>query len=317
MKREKLTRLTNSHKIRLRFENKKQIPLVLKNQLLELYVDHPLEGYRLPRFDWTGKIYDLKFRGLSLVGAEKEVVEAGDCPGLGFYNEFGIDKPVGYEDIQPGEWFHKIGIGLLQKTAGDYFFAHPYRIQPLEFSVKAAQEQLMISCKGPLTNGYAYTLAKTIQLTGHGFAIHYQLTNTGEKPIETDEYNHNFIRLGKEAVGEGCQLEFSSDVQPGSMGEVVNPDGIVQFQEKRLHLTDTPQSPFFYSFLNGKNAVPAQWKLINKKRGIGIQETGSFTTPKVNLWGWKGAISPELFHSIRLSPGHTENWKRSYTIFSL
>jgi len=44
--------------------------------------------------------------------------------------------------------------------------------------------------------------------------------------------------------------------------------------------------------------VAAFWELINTKNKIGISETGSFNTTRVNLWGWKHVISPELFYDI-------------------
>lgn len=295
----------------------KSMPQLLKNQNLELILDLPLENYHLPRFDWTGKIVDVKYKGITMAGIEKESTEPGDFPGVGFYNEFGIDKPIGYTDIQPGDWFHKIGVGLLQKTEGDYFFAHPYKIRSLQFKVEGRQEELTIHCEGPLVNGYAYSFEKKIVLTDQGFEIHYQLTNIGEKPIETNEYNHNFVRLGDQDIGGNYQLEFPFPLQPGASGEVVNPDQVVQVHENIIKLTGSPRSPFFYSFLNGEDEVPAQWKLIHSNLGIGIQETGSFSTSKVNLWAWRGAISPELFVPIHLLPGETKYWTRSYKIFEL
>lgn len=290
------------------------MPYILKYQKLEVHIDHPLENYHLPRFDWTGKITEVRYKGISLSGIERATTGPDDFCGIGFYNEFGIEQPVGYDDIQPGDWFHKIGIGLLQKEAGDYFFAHPYRIRPLAFEVESSDTIFSIRCQGPLENGYAYTYEKKIIVRDQGFDLYYQLTNTGEKPIVTDEYNHNFIRLGEPAVGLGYQLEFPFDLQPGVRGEVVNPEGICHFKEKKMQLSDSPTQPFFYSFLNGAGAVPARWKLSCPELGLSIEEVGDFISNKVNLWGWQGAISPEQFKSIRLDPGASEQWTRSYFI---
>ena len=72
---------------------------------------------------------------------------------------------------------------------------------------------------------------------------------------------------------------------------------------------------FFFGNLTGGQTVDASWELVNSGTGIGIRETGSFKTNKINLWGWKQVISPELFFSIRVEPGKELEWSRTYTIF--
>ena len=107
------------------------MPHLLQNKTLKIVVDLPLENYRLARFDWTGKIVSVKFGGTEVSGQEK----AGDKNhvqlGKGFYNEFGIDRPVGFEATEIGGWFHKIGVGLLKKEDGQaYAFDKAYKIKP-------------------------------------------------------------------------------------------------------------------------------------------------------------------------------------------
>ncbi|NNK29987.1 MAG: hypothetical protein HKP04_03940, partial [Flavobacteriaceae bacterium] len=65
------------------------------------------------------------------------------------------------------------------------------------------------------------------------------------------------------------------------------------------------------------NTVPANWELIHIKSKTGIRETGSFTTQKVNLWGWQHVVSPELFHAVSVEPGKSESWTRTYDFFTL
>jgi hypothetical protein len=291
------------------------MPYLLKNKSIELHLYAPDENYHLPRFDWTGKIFEVKYEGIPLAGYEKEVTEAGDFAGRGFYNEFGIEKAIGFAECKPGDWFHKIGVGLLQKEGADYLFHHPYKIRPSEWVIEKTEESIAFSCSAPLVNGYAYEYKKTIQLTDQGVDIHYQLKNTGEKLIDTNEYNHNFIRIADQPIGPGYVLKFVFSLQPGSTGEYLNPKNVIEFHEMEMKLTGIPDSPFFFSFLNGKEPVRAQWELINTSLGIGIKEVGSFSTSKVNLWGWQGAISPELFIAIKLPPGETKSWTRSYTMF--
>ncbi|NNF34233.1 MAG: hypothetical protein HKN68_08995 [Saprospiraceae bacterium] len=284
---------------------------------LEVLLDLPIKGYNHPRFDWTGKIIDVKYKGISLAGYEKDDPKPDEYVGRGFYNEFGIERAVGFHDCGVGDWFHKIGIGLLKKDGEVYAFHHPYEIKPLEFQVQKSDTHLIIDAMSPIINGYGYKYEKELILTENGWEVHYKLDNTGSKIIETDEYNHNFIMIGEEEIGRDYILKFPFPLQPGIKGEALNPKDVIEINDNEIKLFDKPDSPFFYSFLNGEDLVDAEWKLLNLKTGIGITEKGSFLTSKVNLWGWKGAISPELFIKIKVEPGESMSWNRKFSIFEI
>lgn len=290
---------------------------ILKNKNLELHLNPPIEDYNLPRFDWTGKIIDVKYKGISLAGYEKDNPKQDEYIGRGFYNEFGIERAVGFNECRVGDWFHKIGIGLLKKDGDEYAFYQPYEIKPLEFQVQKSESHLIIEAISPIVNGYGYRYEKKLILTKNGWEIHYNLDNIGSKNIETDEYNHNFVMIEKEEIGRDYVVKFPFPLQPKIKGEVLNPKDVIEMNDNEIQLNDKPDAPFFYSFLNGEDLVDAGWELFNKKTGIGIREKGSFLTSKVNLWGWKGAISPELFINIKVEPGESMSWNRKYSIFEI
>jgi hypothetical protein len=290
------------------------MPYIIHNNTLELQIDYPTEHYNHARFDWMGKIKDLSFKGIRFAGYEKENGIPGEFIGKGFYNEFGIEKAIGFSECKNGDWFHKIGIGLLQKEGDSYAFHHPYKIKALDFQVQKTNYNLIFQCKSPICNGFGYYYQKEIILNENGFEVQYLLENIGTKTIETDEYNHNFVNIGNDQIGSNYSLHWPFLLKPGVQGEVVNPKNIVDIGDTQINFKDKPDSPFFYSFLNGKDFVPAQWEIVNHKIGYRIQEKGDFTCSKINLWGWKGAVSPELFKDIAINPGDTDLWKRSYTI---
>ena len=80
---------------------------------------------------------------------------------------------------------------------------------------------------------------------------------------------------------------------------------------------NTPKEQFFFSNLSGNQSVIANWELINTKSKIGISETASFNTSKINLWGWTHVICPELFFDISLEPDQLIEWSRTYKIFDI
>lgn len=287
---------------------------VLRNNQLEIQVDLPLENYDFSRFDWTGKIGMVKYKNILVSSCEILNNEHDTQSGNGFYNEFGIDDALGFAETKAGDWFHKIGIGILKKDSEKYLPNRKYAIQPATFTVSAQENEMIITCTSPSYNGYAYFLKKEIRLMDSGFIIHYHLTNTGEKTIHTDEYNHNFMAVNKSFIGSDYRLKFPFYLKPEQFEETVNREGKVSIGEKEITFHGTPNEPFFFSNLSGNQNIEAGWELINTKNNIAISETGSFTTSKVNVWGWKHVISPELFFAIMVEQGKEIEWSRTYKL---
>ena len=44
---------------------------ILKNKKLEIQIDFPLENYNFSRFDWTGKIVEVKFQNIQMSSVER------------------------------------------------------------------------------------------------------------------------------------------------------------------------------------------------------------------------------------------------------
>lgn len=290
---------------------------ILKNNNLEIHVDPPDEGYSFSRFDWTGKIEYVRFHDILVSSVETVDAQNQNFFGKGFYNEFGIDTGLGFDETDIGGWFHKIGVGLLKRVDHQYLFSHKYEVNPAEFKITSESDRLLISCKSQTVNGYAYLLKKEIVLEEESFTIKYYLHNTGEKDIVTDEYGHNFVAINNEWMGTNYRLKLPFSLKPELFGATVNPDEKVIIGQDEIGFDDSPTEPFFFSDLTGGETVQAQWELINIKSNLGIRETGSFRTNKVNLWGSKHVISPELFFKIFLIPGQSTVWSRCYQFFEI
>ncbi len=292
------------------------MPETIRNDRISLQVDLPGENYQQSRFDWTGKVTRLDFDGISMAGHE---LPSGADPtyGQGFYNEFGMDQALGFAETPVGDWFHKIGIGLLQKKGRVYDFQKPYNILPATFEVVTRADQVTIICKSAQRHGYAYVLTKTIQLQENGFVIVYDLKNTGEKRIATQEYAHNFITIHDLDINPDYALEFPFGIDPSLFIEHVNPEKLVNIEHQEVRFRGSPRKQFFFSNLSGDRKVTASWRLVQHKHQVGISETGSFETQAINLWGWGHVISPELFINIDLGAGQSTTWSRTYHCFHL
>ena len=293
------------------------MPHILKSQNLEVHIDLPEETYTGTRFDWSGQIQKVIFDGVTFGTLEEIASEQQYLLGRGFYNEFGIDSPLGFEETAKGEWFHKIGVGKLKKESDDYFFAHKYEVQPCDFTIQKDLYSIQYEHNSALLNGYGYRLKKKIELIPEGFKINYFLENTGKKPIQTSEYGHNFLAIGNQPMSKDYVLKFPFDLDPDTFQENVNPENCVHFNNKELGFALTPKEVFFFSYLNGTKPVKANWKLENKALSMGVAETGDFTTSKINLWGLQHVISPELFFDIDLGIGESVSWSRKYHFYRL
>ena len=290
---------------------------ILKNNHLELHIDAPTENYSCTRFDWTGKISQLKFQNIPLTTIENTDLINTACFGKGFYNEFGIDTPLGFHETAIGGWFHKIGIGLLKKENEQYLFHKKYAVKPAKFSVSTEANAVIIHCTSEAFNGYSYKLTKEIKLYSSSFTIKYTLHNTGEKEIVTDEYVHNFMATDNALKGKEYALEFPFKLEPPLFDETVNTEQKVTIGSNRITFKETPKEQFFFSNLSGGKLENAAWTLLNSNTKIGIQETGNFQTNKMNVWGWGHVISPELFFNIFIKPGESIEWSRDYNLYAI
>lgn len=290
------------------------MPHILQNSNIEIHIDLPEEGYNFSRFDWTGKITQLKFQNMPLTIAERTDIVDDAAFGKGFYNEFGMDTALGFGKTAIGGWFHKIGVGLLKKEDDQYLFHKKYKIKPAQFEITTAPNKIMINCRSETVNGYAYVLRKEIALQENGFTIDYQLENTGEKDIRTEEYVHNFMAINSALIGSDYVLQFPFQLQPDHFGETVNTEQQVVLGPKEFGFKGTPKEQFFFSNLSGGENVNATWELLHQKEKIRISETASFKTQKINLWGWEHVISPELFYPIFIQAGEATKWSRTYKV---
>jgi hypothetical protein len=293
------------------------MPHILKNKNIEIQIDLPTENYNSSRFDWTGKIVNVTFQNIQLAGIESLTSKNKTQIGKGFYNEFGIDTALGFNEAIIGDWFHKIGVGLLRKESESYIFSENHEIIPAKFQVNHTLNTLLIVCTATLHNGYSYQLKKEITIQENGFTINYRIENTGEKEIITDEYVHNFTAIDKEFIDENYILKFPFQLKPALFKETVNPEQKIEIGQTDLKFKSASKEQFFFSNLSGNEEVTAQWELVNLKSKISISETGNFKTNKVNIWGWKHVISPELFITVSVKPGQSKNWTRTYNIASL
>ena len=93
------------------------------------------EYYNGSRFDWTGFVVQVTLDNThTFCGPESR--DGSGTGGIGLCNEFGIFRPIGFDDARPGDQFPKLGVGLLTQPDGSpYRFYRDYAIEPFDIRV--------------------------------------------------------------------------------------------------------------------------------------------------------------------------------------
>ncbi len=300
--------------------------LKLQNKNMILVVETPGEVYRGTRFDWNGSIIHAGYQGKELLNEERTVFHRNPALcGRGMMNEFGIKRPVGYNDPD-SEWFPKIGTGWLKKDSEPYNFLKTYERDELSYEYTSFdfenQPGVAFCCTSGERDGYSYRYQKTITLEDSGFVTRYELTNLGDKTISTDEYVHNFLAPYGHHMNHDFSLHFAWQLNPPIFDEYVDPENLIRISENKVYLSKEPSkdTPFFLGCISGEpvtdgsSGIPAQWCYRNDKTGLIISETGNFMIEKADVWGMRHVVSPELFYGFTLKKGETTTWERRISV---
>jgi hypothetical protein len=179
--------------------------------------------YKTTRFDWSGAIGSLKYKGhdyygtwwskitdiydFGYEGPNKDVISADFTAMVGPAEEFGA---LGYNDVPAGGLFVKPGVGALRRNEANYNHSLPYPIaNGGKWDVKRSRDAIEFThtLNEPSINfGYVYT--KIVRLTPGKpqMTISHVMKNTGAKPIVTNVYNHNFTTIDKQTTGPDIEI---------------------------------------------------------------------------------------------------------------
>ncbi|MDQ2863738.1 MAG: hypothetical protein M3R50_08865 [Bacteroidota bacterium] len=283
-----------------------------------LYLPDAEDGYyRGSRFDWSGVISGLEYKGHEFYGQwfPKYAPTIHDAI-MGPVEDF---LPVGYEDAKPGENFLKIGIGMLMRPdTSRYSIVPPYKIiNPGTWDVKTKRNKVEFV---HILNDtfYSYQYKKTVELAKGKpeLILSHTLKNTGKKVIETIVYDHNFLTLDKKTTGPGFTVTFPFNLTgEGGNEELATIKGNeIIFQNELVK-----NEHVYYTVLNGygDSAKDYDIKVENKNTGIGVRITSDRPLSKLAFWSISTTVCPEPFIKINIKPGEEFSWKIVYDYYVL
>ncbi|HVK16697.1 MAG TPA: hypothetical protein VM533_07085 [Fimbriiglobus sp.] len=287
--------------------------------------------YRGSRFAWAGVVKDLKFAGYTIFGPWKDKHDPRNNDDItGPAEEFGMFSPLGYDVAKTGGRFVKIGVGEMEKTKEEkYSFITNYKVvNPGVWEVSPVKpgpdkDSVSVRCQQTLKagNGYAYVYAKTITLRDRDdyafLTLEHELTNTGDKPIDTDVYNHNFFNVDGRPIGPDYFLVFIDPVKPA---EGFNAAGVAEFRDLRYMFSRTLEKEAPFGLLLNQKGKPQEYTFQmtcadpGKKTGVRVQVSSTQDVSKFQTWSVRGCMCPEPFSPVKVAPGKRQEWTVTYML---
>lgn len=292
----------------------------IKNDQLEavVYLPDAEDGYyRSTRFDWAGVIGSLQYQGHEYFGNwlpehNPTNPESISGPVEAFY-------PIGYED---GDTFLVIGIGVLRKLSDkSYHFMDEYEIvDGGQWEVQSEDDQVTMIHTLDHKSGYAYEYTKTIRLVDGEpkMILEHQLKNTGEKPLETTVYNHNFFIIDGETTSPNIVTTFGYDLEAEEgrgFGETVVTKGNKLIYQASLEKGESVFSPNLQGY--GPTADDYDIRIENIESGAGVHITADRPLLKMVYWASYTTACPEPYLQVDAAPGKEFSWNIDYQFYTL
>jgi hypothetical protein len=295
--------------------------------------------YRSTRFDWAGIIPCVslnghRFFGEWFIGAYDPM--RNDAV-VGPVEEFRIDdgvlghypansplltinsQAIGYDEAKPGEAFLKPGVGILKKIDDQPYSYHTiYPVLDGGTWTTPKMSRTSITFRQVLNgrDGWAYVYEKTLTLdaNGTGMTLEHSLRNTGQKPIDTKVYDHDFITFDMQPAGPDVVVRFPFVPKPA------NPlDSALEIKGKELHFAkvlDTGQIASMYFTGYSDKVSDYDITVENVRTGVGVEQTSDTPISRANFWTNGRATCPEIYIHVPVEPGKTTHWKLHYRFFA-
>jgi len=278
-----------------------------------LSVEIPLPGEGLNntcRFDRAGFITSILLDGIhELCTAEPDNPGSG---GVGLCSEIKCDALSVEAGI--GEQFSKFGVGLLTKPdEKPYNFMNRYECEPFETECDSTDTTAIFITKPKACNNYGLAQKKTITVCENILTVAYEAENTGDKPLELNEYCHNFVTIDQFPTGPEYTLRFpTASFSPGK--KPLTDNSALILEGNTFTYTGYSATPALALVESGEisDKQPCRWELTHSKSPVSIKEEVSFQPAMILIWTVDHIISAEVYHTFRLSPGEKHSWSRKW-----
>lgn len=282
--------------------------VLLQTKRLAIEVANPGTVYTGSRFDWSGFITQVTLDGRHTFCMPEDTIPGLGAGGIGLCNEFGLNTPIGYYEAPAGGNFFKIGVGTLKKrkTEPD----SPMRGYEIVDFCNITHEQtgeasMRFLSVNPAFDGYACRLEKTLTASDNTLTVAYRLENTGEKELITEEYIHNFVGIDGIPIGPNYHLSLAFTPE-------IKEQSVFTANGQTLSWAFTPKHAFYTKSSDIRCEDGVHWNLLETTTGCTMEEHDSFRAKLMAVWGVGHVVSAEAFYDVRLKPGESAEWSRTF-----
>ena len=304
---------------------------------VKLYLPDSRNGYyRGTRFDWSGEIISLKYRGHEYYGpwfdgvdpkvhdyryAGPNVIASPCSAASGPVEEFQTNgTALGWDEARVGGTFIKIGVGVLRKDESHYDYVKQYEIvDPGKWTVQRRRDSVEFTQElTDPSSGYGYIYHKTVRLIEGKpeMVLEHTLINTGRRTIRSRVYNHNFLVLDKQPPGPDFTIAVAFQIQvahpPDREFAEIRGNQVIYL--KTLQKKERMQTP-----VGGFSDSPKdnEFRIENRKVGAGMRITGDRPLVHLNLWSIRTVLAMEPFITMTVNPGKEFTWKMTYRYYTV
>jgi hypothetical protein len=285
----------------------------------KLYLPNAESGYyRGTRFDWSGAIHSLTWNGHEYFGQwfEKYDPKLHDAI-TGPVEEFLTgDGSVGYDEAKPGDTFVRIGIGMVRKPQeAAYRRFETYDIVDHGKRTVDKNKSSIAFTHELSSAGYGYVYRKNVRLDGDRLILEHTLKNTGQKPIATTVYNHNFFTLDSKTTGPDFAVRF-----PFAPKATRALNGLAEVRGNEIvFLKEFERGQTVFTELEGFGTTASAYdiRLENRQTGAGVHITGDRPFAKLLFWSAVKTVCPEPYIDVSVEPGKQSAWKITYEFYEV
>ncbi len=296
----------------------------LSNGLIEakLYLPDAQQGYyRGTRFDWSGVISSLRFKGHEFFGQwferyDPKIHDAIAGPVEEFLTR---DAGLGYEEAKAGGSFIRIGVGVVKKPDEKAYqrFKTYEILDPGRRSIRKGPDWIEFTHELSSDTGYGYIYKKTVRLAKDKpvLSLEHTLRNTGRLAIETAVYDHNFFVMDGQPTGPGSVVRFPFEARATKSLQ----DLAEVRADQLVYLKELEKGQSVYTELEGFGPTARDYdiRLENRKAGMGVRITGDQPIAKLVFWSIRTTFCPEPYINLRIEPGSESSWKIAYEFYTL
>lgn len=283
---------------------------------MKLYLPDAEKGlYRATRFDWSGVIGSVQYKGHEYFGYWKETQDPLFHEDLSGPVEGYIKPGLGYDEAGPGGQYVRIGVGVIEKPDEEqYSFRNSYKLLDHgKWTIEHGEDWITFTQELHSDIGYSYVYQKSVRLKNNGFILDHKLKNTGKKPIETDQFNHNFLMIDGEHSGPSFTISFPYPVS--TEDDLL---GFLKIENNEIHfIKELVDDDAVFVLLKGYSEEVSDHSVTveNTRTGAGVTYAVDKPLYRMAFWACKTTLSPENSIWISVEPGEEENWRSVYTLF--